>query len=264
MRGLKVVIKGAGEMASGIAHRLYRANIRQIVMTDMERPLCVRRAVSFCEALFEGTFVVEGVTAEAAADIRGIMAAWERGHMGVIIDPKGSIIRDIKPDVVVDAVMAKKPTTTRSDEAQLVIGVGPGFSAPENVHLVVESNRGHDLGRLIYEGQAEPFTGVPGSTEGYRHERVLRAPHAGKVKHVRSLGDLVKEGDVVLYVDKTPVCAPILGLLRGLIRDMDVPKNEKLGDIEPRGESVDWRTISDKARAIGGGVLEAIMHEFNR
>ena len=117
MRGLKVVIKGAGEMASGIAHRLYRANIRQIVMTDMERPLCVRRAVSFCEALFEGTFVVEGVTAEAAADIRGIMAAWERGHMGVIIDPKGSIIRGIKPDVVVDAVMAKKPTTTRSDEA---------------------------------------------------------------------------------------------------------------------------------------------------
>jgi xanthine dehydrogenase accessory factor len=141
--------------------------------------------------------------------------------------------------------------------------VGPGFSAPENVHVIVESNRGNDLGRLIYEGQAEPFTGVPGSTEGYGHERVLRAPHAGKVKHVRSLGDLVKEGDVVLYVDKTPVCAPIPGLLRGLIRDIDVPKNEKLGDIEPRGESVDWRTISDKARAIGGGVLEAIMHEFN-
>lgn len=263
MRGLKVVIKGAGELASGIAHRLYGANIRQIVMTDLERPLCVRRAVSFCEALFERTFMVEGVTAEAADDIRGIMAAWGRGNISVIIDPYGSSIRGIKPDVVVDAVMAKKPTNTRSDEARLVIGVGPGFTAPEDVHVVIESNRGHDLGRLIYEGQAEPFTGIPGLTAGYGPERVLRAPHAGRVKHVRSLGDLVKEGEVVLYVHKTPVHAPIPGLLRGLIRDMDVPENEKLGDIEPRGESVDWRTISDKARAIGGGVLEAIMHEFN-
>ncbi len=263
MRGLKVAIKGAGEMASGIAHRLYRANIRQIVMADIERPLCVRRTVSFCEALFEGTFVVEGVTAETADDIRGIVAAWERGHIGVMVDPSGSIIKGIKPDVVVDAIMAKKPTQTRPHEARLVIGVGPGFRAPEDVHVVVESNRGHDLGRLIYEGQAEPVTGVPGTTAGYGPERVLRAPHAGRVKHVRSLGDSVEKGEVVLFVEKTPVCAEISGILRGLIRDIDVVANEKVGDIEPRGESVDWHTISDKARAIGGAVLEAIMGEFN-
>lgn len=264
MRDLKVVIKGAGEMASGIAHRLYRANIRQIVMTDIERPLCVRRAVSFCEAIFEKVFVVEGVTAEGISSVEGTRSAWTRGNIGVIVDPHWSIVGSIKPDVVVDAIMAKRPTNTRPDEAHLVIGVGPGFTAPENVHVVVESNRGHDLGRLIYRGQAEPYSGEPGLTAGYRKERVLRAPHAGRVQHVRSLGDQVEEGEIVLYVDKTPVYAAIPGVLRGLIRNIDVWEKEKLGDIEPRGEAVDWHTISDKARAIGGGVLEAIMHEFNK
>jgi xanthine dehydrogenase accessory factor len=263
MRELTVVIKGAGEMASGIAHRLYRANIRQIVMTDIERPLCVRRAVSFCEALFEKTFEVEGVTAEGVTDIDTIQAAWMRGNIGVIVDPKWSIIGQIKPDVVVDAIMAKKSTQTRPDEALLVIGVGPGFSAPEDVHVVIESNRGHDLGKVIYQGQAEAFTGMPGLTAGYQRERVLRAPHAGRVEHVRSLGDEVEKGEMVLSVDKTPVHAAIPGVLRGLIREIDVWENEKLGDVEPRGGAVDWHTISDKARAIGGGVLEAIMHEFN-
>lgn len=263
MRELKVVIKGAGEMASGIAHRLYRANIRQIVMTDIERPLCVRRAVSFCEALFEKTFAVEGVVAESVSDTDNTKVAWTRGNIGVIVDPNWSIVGSIKPDVVVDAIMAKKRTNTRRDEAQLVIGVGPGFSAPEDVHVVVESNRGHDLGRLIYKGQAEPYSGMPGLTAGYRKERVLRAPHAGRVRHVRSLGDQVEKGEIVLYVDNTPVDAAIPGVLRGLIREIDVWENEKLGDVEPRGETVDWHTISDKARAIGGGVLEAIMHEFN-
>lgn len=264
MHELKVVIKGAGEMASGIAHRLYRANIRQIVMTDIERPLCVRRAVSFCEAIFEKTFAVEGVTAELVTDADAISGVWMSGNIGVVADPTWGIIGQIKPHVVVDAIMAKKPTRTRPDEAELVIGVGPGFSAPQDAHVVIESNRGHDLGRVIYEGQAEPFTGVPGLTAGYRKERVLRAPHSGRVRHARSLGDGVEKGEVVLYVDKTPVHAPIPGILRGLIREIDVWENEKLGDIEPRGETVDWHTISDKARAIGGGVLEAIMHRFNR
>lgn len=264
MRELTVMIKGAGEMASGIAHRLFWANIRQIVMTDIERPLCVRRAVSFCEAIFEKTFTVEGVTAEQVVDAGTTKAAWTRRNIGVIVDPKWRIIEEIKPDVVVDAIMAKKPTQTRPDEAKLVIGVGPGFRTPEDVHVVVESNRGHDLGRLIYEGQAEPYTGVPGVTSGYRQERVLRAPRAGRVEHVRNLGDEVEKGDIVLYVDKTPVYAAIQGVLRGLIRQIDVWEHEKLGDIEPRGTEVDWHTISDKARAIGGGVLEAIMHEFNR
>lgn len=264
MRGLKVVIKGAGEMASGIAHRLYRANIRQIVMTEIERPLCVRRAVSFCEAIFEKTFVVEDVAAKGVSNAEEARAAWMGGNIGVMVDPHWNIVRSIEPDVVVDAIMSKRSTNTRPDEAKLVIGVGPGFSAPEDVHVVVESNRGHDLGRLIYKGQAEPYSGEPGLTSGYRKERVLRAPHAGTVRHVRNLGDQVEEGETVLYVDKTPVYAAIPGVLRGLIRDMDVWEHEKLGDIEPRGDAVDWHTISDKARAIGGGVLEAIMHHFNK
>jgi xanthine dehydrogenase accessory factor len=263
VKRLKIVIKGAGEMASGIAHRLHRAHIGNIVMTDMERPLCVRRAVSFCEALFEKTFVVEGITAEGVSGPDGVEAAWARENIAVIVDPTWTIIQSIRPDVVVDAIMAKKPTGTRRDEASFVIGVGPGFSAPENVHVIVESNRGHDLGRLIYSGQAEPYTGMPGLTAGYSRERVIRSPHAGTVKHVRSLGDSVEKGEVILYVDKTPVHAAIPGVVRGLIREIEVWENEKLGDIEPRGESVDWHRISDKARAIGGGALEAIMHEFN-
>lgn len=264
MRELKILIKGAGEMASGIAHRLYRSNLRQIIMTDMERPLCVRRAVSFCEAILEKAWMVEGVGAEVIKDLPEATAVWSRGNIGVIVDPHWSILEGIRPDVVVDAIMAKKPTGTKVNEARLVIGVGPGFRAPEDVHVVVESNRGHDLGRLIYKGQAEVYSGMPGLTSGYRKERVLRSPHAGKVRHIYKLGDIVEKGEVVLYVDETAVSAEISGVLRGLIREIDVWENEKLGDIEPRGEAVDWHTISDKARAIGGGVLEAIMHEFNR
>jgi xanthine dehydrogenase accessory factor len=264
MRPLRIVIKGAGEMASGIAHRLFMAGLTQICMTEIARPLAVRRKVAFCEAVYEGSMEVEGVTAELVADAPGVEQAWTKKHIAVIIDPEWKIIGQLKPDVVIDAIMAKRNTGTGKTQAPLVIGVGPGFSAPDGVHVVVESNRGHSLGRAIYSGEAEAHTGMPGLTAGYARERVLRSPNAGTVRHVKSIGEVVKKGDIVMYVDETPVPAAIDGIVRGQIREITVDNNEKIGDIEPRGDVSYCWTISEKARAIAGGVLEAIMHVMNK
>jgi xanthine dehydrogenase accessory factor len=261
---LKVVIKGAGEMASGVAHRLYMAGMKNILMTEIPEPLSVRRMVSFCEAVFEGNMEVEGVRAEHIQHVEGVRSVWEKRNIAIIVDPQWKSIGIVKPHVVIDATMVKRNLGTKKDEAPLVIGVGPGFRTGDDVHIVVESNRGHDLGRTIYEGAAEPYTGIPGQMMAYAKERVLRAPAAGRVKHVRVLGNSVKSGDPVLTVDSVPLLAPIDGILRGLIREISVAKDEKVGDIDPRGKVEYCHTISDKARAIGGGVLEAIMHVYNQ
>jgi xanthine dehydrogenase accessory factor len=263
MEDLSIVIKGGGEMASGIAHRLFMANINRICMTEIESPLCVRRTVSFCEAVFTGEMEVEGVVGKLVRNRAELAEAWVYRKIGVIIDPSWRIIADLKPEVVIDAIMAKRNLGTGKYEAPLVIGVGPGFSAPDNVHVVVESNRGHNLGRAIYHGAAEPHTGMPGLTAGFSRERVLRSLHEGMVRHVKSIGDTVMKGETVLYVDVTPVPAGIDGVVRGLIREIWVRANEKVGDIEPRGDVRYDQTISDKARAIAGGVLEAVMHHLN-
>ena len=269
MKTLKVVIKGAGDIATGVAHRLFIANIRQIVMTEISKPLTVRRAVAFSDAVYDGREKeVEGVTAGTlgggAVRPEEVFAMWEAGRIALIVDPLAEIIRALRPDVVVDAIMAKRNTGTTKDEAPLVIGIGPGFSAPSDVHVVVESKRGHDLGRVFLEGSAELFTGVPGPVMGFTTGRLLRAPHGGRVRHVKAIGDKVKKGEVVLFVGETPVTAGIDGVLRGLIQEIEIVENEKVGDVDPRGERVYCYTISEKARAIGGGVLEAIMHRFNR
>ena len=264
MDDVSVVVKGGGEMASGIAHRLFMANITRICMIEIERPLCVRRSVSFCEAVSCGKTEVEGVVGRLVHGIADLSLAWKRREIGVVVDPVWKIIADIMPDVVVDAVMAKRNLGTTKEEAPLVIGVGPGFSAPDMVHVVVESNRGQNLGRAIYDGSAESHTGVPGLTAGLTWERVLRSPHKGLVRHVKSIGDQVAKGDIVLYVDDTAVRATIDGVVRGLIGRIPVTGGEKIGDIEPTGGASSCRFISDKARAIGGGVLEAIMHHLNR
>ncbi len=261
---LVILIKGAGEMASGIAQRLYMAGIKKIVMTEIVKPLCVRRAVSFCEAVFEGKMSVEDVNAELVERFEEARAVWGRHNIAVIIDPEWSSINILKPHVVVDAIMAKRNLGTNKNEAPLVIGVGPGFNAPNDVHVVVESNRGHNLGRTIYKGGAEPYTGIPGQMMSYAKERVLRSPVAGTVKHIRALGDTVKEGDLILEIDSTPVLASIDGVLRGLIREIPVTEGEKIGDVDPRAKVEYCNTISEKARAIGGGVLEAIMHVYNK
>ena len=261
---LRIVIKGAGEMASGVAHRLSMSGMRNILMTEIPEPLSVRRMVSFCEAIFEGNIEVEGVRAESIRYIEDARSVWKKHNIAILVDPQWRSIEILKPHVVIDATMVKHNLGTGKDEAPLVIGVGPGFAAGNDVHIVVESNRGHDLGRTIYEGAAETYTGIPGQMMAYTKERVLRAPVAGRVKHIRILGDSVKTGDLILTIDNTPLLAPIDGILRGLIREISVTKDEKVGDIDPRGKVEYCHTISDKARAIGGGVLEAIMHVYNQ
>ncbi|HWP47688.1 MAG TPA: selenium-dependent molybdenum cofactor biosynthesis protein YqeB [Candidatus Limnocylindrales bacterium] len=260
---LKILIRGGGEMATGVAHRLARAHFK-VCITEIPQPLAVRREVSFSEAIYEGEKEVEGIIARYVDSLEKIFQEWEREAIPVLIDPVASIKADLKPDVLIDAILAKKNLGTHLSDAPLVIGLGPGFRAGEDVHMVVETNRGHHLGRLILKGCAEADTGVPGVIGGYTSERVLRAPGPGRTLHMRKIGDRVKAGETVLYVGQTPVKAQIPGVLRGLIREgIQVPQGIKVGDIDPRGILEHCYTISEKARAIAGGVLEGILMVFN-
>ena len=263
LRDLVILIKGAGEMASGIAHRLFFSNIRHIVMTEISRPLAVRRTLAFCEAVYDKTATVEGVTAQLIDTIDKRHSVWGNHAIAVLVDPDWNLVKPLRVDVVIDAIMAKRNIGTTIHEAPLVIGVGPGFTAQKDVHVVIESNRGHDLGRVLTSGSAEPYTGIPGAMEGITRERVLRSPHAGTVKTLKTIGDTVEKGENILYVDSTPVTATISGMLRGLIREIPVEAREKLGDIDPRGKKEYCYTVSDKARAIGGGILETILYRYN-
>ena len=262
---LVIGVKGAGEMASAVAWRLYQARIRTIFMMETPDPLAVRREVSFCEAVHDGKQTVEGVTAVRAEDVKQVPDIWQGGNIAVISDPDWHTVSQINPDVVIDAILAKKNLGTALHEADLVVALGPGFSAGRDAHLVIETNRGHDLGRIITSGAAEPNTGVPGSIGGYARERVLRAPVEGLFAATRGIGDLVKSGEIIGTVDGQAVTAQIDGVLRGLIREgISVRKGLKLGDIDPRAEVRFCYTISDKSRAIAGSVLEAILRKYNR
>lgn len=261
---LIVVIKGAGEMASAVAWRIYMANIRQILMLESASPQAVRREVSFCEAVHDGRKTVEGVEANRADNDDEARRAWRQGKIAVIADPEWKMLDRLQPNVVIDAILAKKNLGTHMREAPLVIGLGPGFVAGHDVHLVIETNRGHNLGRIMTSGTAEPNTGIPGPIGGYAAERVLRAPCDGKFKAACSIGALVKKGDKVGTVAADTVLANIDGVLRGLIRSsLRVHRGLKLGDIDPRGNVDYCHTISDKARAISGSVLETILRVFN-
>jgi xanthine dehydrogenase accessory factor len=264
LKNLTIVMKGAGDVASGIAHRLYSANLTRILMLEIAAPLCVRRTGSFSGAVYEKSMEVEGGGAELIDNLQALDGVWERKHIAVMVDPGWAAIEKIRPDVVIDSIMAKKNLGTTKAEAPLVVGLGPGFTAPRDVHVVIESKRGHDLGKVIYDGFAEPYTGVPGAVMGYSTERVLRSVKAGPVRASRKIGDYVKKGDLILKVGDQEVMATFDGVLRGLIREIDVVAGEKVGDVDPRGIREYCYTISDKARAIGGGVLEAVMHASNR
>lgn len=260
-----VVIRSAGEMASGIAWRLYMANIRRICMVDLDAPLCVRRTVSFCPALEGEPSNVEGVEAVAARCADDIHAAWQAGRIPVIRASDWRSVRGIEPAAVVDAILAKRNVGTSTADAPLVIGLGPGFVAGVDCHLVIETNRGHHLGRIIEEGPAEANTGTPGDIAGFTAERVLRAPCDGLFESPHAIGDRVHKGGTVGTVAGIPLKAGIDGILRGLIRSgTEVSTGLKLGDVDPRGKPEHCHTISDKARALGGAVLEALMRNSNR
>jgi len=263
IKDLLVIIRGAGEMASGLAWRLHMAHIR-LLMTEQEGPLAVRRKVSFCEAVHDGAAEVEGVTARLIGDADQMDATQQRGEIPVLVDPGLGCIPKIKPDVLVEATLSKKNTGIHPDLAPLVIALGPGFTAGQDAHMVIETNRGHHLGRIISEGNAAPNTGIPGNIAGYTADRVLRAPESGIFETEKKLGDMVKAGETVASAGGQPVEAQIDGILRGLIRPgFRVSKGLKVGDIDPRGDSSYLDTISEKARAIGGSVLEGILRVYN-
>ena len=264
LRELTTVIKGAGEMASAVAWRLYMANMQKILMLETDYPLAVRREVSFCEAVHDGQKTVENVEAVKVQGLADIHQAWERGNIAVASDPQWRLLEKIDSDLVVDAILAKRNLGTRKKEADLVIGLGPGFNAGNDVHMVIETNRGHNLGRIITAGPAEPNTGIPGSIGGFAEERVLRAPIDGQFITRRSIGDHVKADDIVGLVQEAEVRTSIDGVIRGLIRsDIAVAVGLKIGDVDPRGQEANCYTISEKARAIGGSVLEAVLRAFN-
>lgn len=254
-----VVVRGGGDIASGTIHRLHRSGFRVLVL-ELAAPLVVRRSVAFAQAVVDGTITVEDVTAvriDKAAEATGV---WQQGQVPVLVDPEARSIGDIQPEVVVDATLAKHNIGTHRSMAPITIGLGPGFVAGVDVDVVVETLEGHFLGSLIFDGPAMPDTGVSLPIMGYAIERVLRAPCSGIMSNTVRIGDVVKKGDVVARVAQKPIVAQIGGVVRGLIQDgMQVSAGLKVGDIDPHGVSSYCYSIFDKARAIGGGVLEAIL-----
>ena len=273
-----IICRGGGDLATGIVHRLFRAGF-QVLVLETDSPAAIRRQVSFSEAVYDGTATVEGVTAEriALADRASVNHVLEGGRVPLLVDPEGSSIPLLKPDIVVDAIIAKKNLGTDKEMAPLVIGVGPGFTAGEDVDLVVESMRGHNLARIFTTGSALPNTGIPGNIGGFTKERVLHAEAAGYMKNIRQIGDIVEKGEEIarIYEKMTedgtfsgsyvPVEASISGIIRGLIREgYHFQKGFKIADIDPReSELANCFTISDKARSIGGSVLEAVCGYVN-
>lgn len=255
-----VVIRGAGDLATGIALRLWRSGI-QVAMTEIGRPTAIRRTVCFSQAVVRGEMTVEDVTARQAQTPAQALELLQAGVIPVLTDPDGACIPVMGPDAVVDAILAKRNLGTRIEDAPVVIGVGPGFTAGTDCHAVVETMRGHFLGRVIYQGSAIPNTGVPGLIGGFAGERVLRAPADGIFHPLLEIGASVKEGDVAAMVDGAPMRCTLDGILRGILADgTAVHKGMKAGDIDPRCALSHCFCASDKALSVGGGVLEALLH----
>ena len=255
-----VLIRGAGDLASGLALRRHHARMR-VVMTDLPKPTAIRRTVCFSQAILFGKMQVEDVTAEFAETSAQALEILSRGNIPVLADPEASCISQLKPDVVVDAILAKRNLGTKITDAPCVIGVGPGFTAGIDCHACVETMRGHTLGRMITDGSPLPNTNIPGLIGGFAGERVLRAPADGIFCQSLQIGDSVKQGDIAGTVNGEPMRCTIGGVLRGLLADgTPVHKGMKAGDVDPRADKSYCYLVSDKALSIGGGVLEAILH----
>lgn len=257
---INVLVKGGGDLASGVVHRLHRSGM-QVMVTELPQPTVIRRAVAFAAAMYEDVVEIEGVVGRRAASFGEALALLERNEVPVLSDPQSDVVLQWRPEVVVDGIMAKRNTGTKMSDAPIVIGLGPGFAAGTDVNAVVETERGHNLGKVLLEGAAAPDSGIPGEVMGCTVERVLRAPCAGSFRSSACIGDEVQTGETVAYVGESPVVAGISGVLRGMLADgLIVRERMKVGDIDPRGVVDACFTISDKARAIGGGVLEAILY----
>ncbi|WP_425448766.1 selenium-dependent molybdenum cofactor biosynthesis protein YqeB [Dethiothermospora halolimnae] len=261
MKGI-VIVRGGGDIATGVIQKLHRSGFKVLVL-EIEKPLVIRRTVSIAQGIFDGEIIIEDIKGVKVDNVAEIKEEWDKNNIPIIIDRNCSIIDKIKPRVLVDAIMAKKNIGTTKTMADITIGLGPGFKAGEDVDVVIESNRGHDLGRLIFDGYAEKNTGIPGKIMGYTKERVIKSPATGIIKHISSIGDNVKKGEVIAKVGEEPVYSKLDGTLRGLIMEgLYVSEGLKIADVDPRGIKKHCYSISEKARAIGGGVLEAILYKM--
>jgi xanthine dehydrogenase accessory factor len=263
-----VAVKGAGDLATGVMHRLFRAGFA-VMATELPQPTVLRRTVAFAEAVTQGQMTVEDVTACRANSVEEVQAALANGFVPIVVDPSGIVLRQLQPQVLVEATLSKYNSGITINDAPIVIALGPGYEAGKDVHAVIETNRGHNLGRVYLQGSAEADTGVPGTVGGYDSERLLRAPCAGRLYSVHGIGDHVQARETVAIVQSDdgtfPITAAISGILRGLVRDgLIVNTGMKVGDIDPRAVREHCFTISDKSRAVAGGVLEAIMYLMNR
>lgn len=256
-----IIVRGGGDIASGAIQKLYRSGFKVLVL-ETETPSAIRRKVSFCEAVYEKEIEIEGIKARLVANDEDFQDCWDNDIVPVMIDSRGKVIERLKPLAVVDGILAKQNFGTKRSMAPITVALGPGFSAPEDVDIVIETMRGHNLGRIIEEGRASENTGVPGIIAGVGIERVIYSDYSGIITNIKKIGNVVEKGDVIAVVGDNEIYASISGVLRGIIRDgYKVKKGLKIADIDPRiSEKDNCFTISDKARNIGGAVLESILY----
>ncbi|EGO8663950.1 molybdenum hydroxylase [Enterococcus faecalis] len=254
-----MIVRGGGDLATGVIQKLWHVGFKILVL-ETECPLAIRRTVSVCDAIFQKEQRVEDLVAVRITSLKDCTKCWQQNKLPVFVDQTASAIQQLKPLIVIDAILAKKNLGTHRGMAPITIALGPGFSAPQDVDVVIETMRGHRLGRLYFEGTALPNTGIPGEIGGKSAERVVHAPASGQVIHLKNIGDLVLKGEALFLIDQVPVYSPLTGTLRGLISEkVTCYQGLKCADVDPRPvEKVDCLTISDKARALGGAVLEAI------
>lgn len=256
-----IIVRGGGDIASGAIQKLYRSGFKVLVL-ETETPSAIRRKVSFCETVYEKEIEIEGIKARLVANDEDFQDCWDNDIVPVMIDSRGKVIERLKPLAVVDGILAKQNFGTKRSMAPITVALGPGFSAPEDVDIVIETMRGHNLGRIIEEGRASENTGVPGIIAGVGIERVIYSDYSGIITNIEKIGNVVEKGDVIAVVGDNEIYASISGVLRGIIRDgYKVKKGLKIADIDPRiSEKDNCFTISDKARNIGGAVLESILY----
>jgi xanthine dehydrogenase accessory factor len=258
------LLRGAGDLGTGAALRLQRAGWR-VVMAELAQPLLIRQAISFASAIYLGSIEVEGTLAQRIDDVVEIDRVWREDHIPVIVDPDRSIAARLQPAALVDAIMAKANTGTRIGDAPIVVALGPGFTAGIDCHAVVETNRGHNLGRVYYQGSAEADTHVPGKLGGQDSKRALHSSSAGRFRAERKIGEQVKAGEVIGRVGSEVITSKLDGVLRGILFDgLAISAGTKVADVDPRGEVSYCFSVSDKAWAVGGGVLEALMFFYNQ
>jgi xanthine dehydrogenase accessory factor len=258
-----ILMRGGGDLASGVALRLHRVGLK-LVITELAQPLTVRRLVSFSSAVFEKQVAVEGVVAQLVDFVDEALRVLQRDQIPVLVDPDCEVRLAPELDLlaIIDARMTKKPPDLGMEAAPLVIGLGPGFNAGVNCHAVIETNRGHTLGRVIWDGEPQADTGLPGKVSTFRAERVLRAPVEGVIQDGLELGLRVSRDQIIATVAGRPVQAPFDGILRGLLHDgLPVHQGMKIGDVDPRDDPSYARLVSEKSLAIGGGVLEALLSQ---